>query len=152
MSDETDRQSILDEEHLKLLSLGYMVSGGFAALFSLFGLLYVVMGIVMAVSFSQMPQAGAKAADQPPEFLGWIFAGVGLVLFLGMIAIAAAKFWVAACIKRRKSRTFCMVIAGLSCLEFPYGTLLGVLTFIVLGRASVERVFSEGNKMAMQNQ
>jgi len=43
MSDETLRQSIVDEEHLKLLSLGYIVSGGLAALFSLFGLLYLVI-------------------------------------------------------------------------------------------------------------
>lgn len=32
MSDEIDRQSIIDEEHLKLLSLGYMISAGAASL------------------------------------------------------------------------------------------------------------------------
>jgi hypothetical protein len=34
-----------------------------------------------------------------------------------------------------------MVVAGLSCLEFPYGTALGVFTFIALSRASVVRLF-----------
>ncbi len=34
MSDEINRQSIIDEEHLKLLSLGYMISAGMAALFA----------------------------------------------------------------------------------------------------------------------
>jgi hypothetical protein len=141
MSAERVRQSIIDEEHLKLLSLGYMVSGGFAALFSLFGLIYIVLGIAMAVSLSHVPETAASAGQQPPAFIGWIFGVMGLVFFLVMVAMAAAKFWVALSIQRRKSRTFCMVVAGISCLEFPYGTLLGVLTFIVLGRDSVAQAF-----------
>ena len=35
-----------------------------------------------------------------------------------------------------------MIITAIGCLEFPYGTLLGVLTFIVLGRDSVKRLFA----------
>lgn len=142
MSDEIVRQAIIDEEHLKLLSLGYLVSGGFAAMFSLFGLLYVFMGVIMSLTFSHIPQTAGKAGDLPPTFIGWIFGGIGLVIFLLMITMAAAKFWVALSIRRRKSRTFCMVVAGIGCLEFPYGILLGVLTFIVLGRDSVARLFT----------
>ncbi len=142
MSDEEARQSMIDEEHLKLLSLGYMVSGGFAALFSLFGLLYALIGLVMTLSFSHLPDNAPKANELPTAFIGWFFGGIGLVIFVGMITMAAAKFWVALSIRRRASRTFCMVIAGFSCLEFPYGTLLGVLTFIVLGRDSVARMFT----------
>ncbi len=139
MSEETLRQSIVDEEHLKLLSLGYLVSGGFAALFSFFGLLYLGIGLVFALVVSHTP---ATSGEGPPAFIGWIFAGVGLVFFLGAIAVAIAKFYGASSLRRRKSRTFCMVVAGISCLEFPYGTLLGVATFIVLGRDSVQRLFT----------
>ena len=142
MSDETIRQSIIDEEHLKLLSLSYMVSGGVAALFSLFGLLYLVMGVFMSLAISHAPETAGKVGEPPPAFIGWIFGGIGLALFFVMIALAIAKFWAALCIRRRKSRTFCMVIASISCLEFPYGTLLGVLSFIVLGRDSVARLFT----------
>ena len=142
MSDEIVRQAIIDDEHLKLLSLGYMVSGGFAALFSLFGLFYAFIGIIMSLTFSHIPDTAPKAGGPPPAFIGWIFGGIGLVIFLAMITMAAAKFWVGLSIRRRKSRTFCMVVAGIGCLEFPYGTLLGVLTFIVLGRDSVARLFT----------
>ena len=141
MSDEIVRQAIIDDEHLKLLSLGYMVSGGMAALFSLFGLMYVFIGVVMGLLIPHATQSPTKAGELPPAFVGWIFGGVGLVIFLAMITMAAAKFWVALSLRRRKSRTFCIVIAALGCLEFPYGTLLGVLTFIVLGRDSVARLF-----------
>ena len=148
MSDEIDRQAMIDEEHLKLLSIGYMVSGGFAALFACFGLFYILIGIVMALSLSHLPENPTQPNQLPPAFVGWIFGGIGLALFLVMSAIAIVKFLVARNIKRRKSRTFCLVVAGLSCLEFPYGTFLGVVTFIVLGRDSVVRMFSPNNKMA----
>jgi hypothetical protein len=141
MSGETLHQSILDEEHLKLLALGYMVSGGFAALFSLFGLLYIAIGIVMSVAIAKSPPATGSSSP-PPEFIGWIFSGIGFFIFLAMIGVAAAKFWTALCIRRRKSRVFCIIVAAFSCLEFPYGTLLGVLTFMVLGRDSVEQMFA----------
>ena len=36
-----------------------------------------------------------------------------------------------------------MVIAGISCLFVPYGTILGVFTFIVLQRSSVEKLFEQ---------
>jgi hypothetical protein len=139
MSKEYIRQSIIDEEHLKLLSLGYMISAGITAFSSLFAPIYVAMGIMISLA---SPEAAADAGEEFPAFVGLVFAGIGLAIFLFMIALAAAKFWVALCIKRRKSRTFCMIVAGISCLGIPYGTLLGVLSFIVLGRTSVAQLFS----------
>lgn len=141
MSEEIDRRSIIDEEHLKLLSLGYMISAGAAGLFALFGLLYVGMGLMMSTMLSRMP-AAQNAQQPPPAFVGWIFGGIGLAFFLIFGTVALLKLRVASCLKRRTSRTFCMVMAGIGCLEFPYGTVLGVLTFIVLGRESVSRLFT----------
>ena len=144
MPGEINKQAIVDDEHLKLLSIGYIISGASAALFSLFALMYVMFGAVIGAAIAQQAAAEGKASDQVPAFLGWLIGGIGFVIFLILAGIAAAKFWTAACIKKRKSRTFCMVIAALSCLEFPYGTALGVLTLIVLGRESVTRQFEFG--------
>ena len=142
MAEET-RQSIIDEEHLKMLSVGYVVSAGVCAFFSLFGLLYVVIGIMMSATLSHLPATAAKQVQEPPPaFIGWIFASIGLALFLFSMGMAAAKFRAAWCIKHRKGRVFCMVVAGVSCLEFPYGTALGVLSFIILGRDSVIQLFA----------
>ncbi len=141
MPQEIDRQSIVDEEHLKLLSLGYMISAGMAAFFALFGLLYLVIGIVVSIAFANAP-ASAGDHEPPPDFIGWIIAGFGLLIFLFAMGVALLRFLAGRDIKQRKSRTFCMVIAALGCLEFPYGTALGVLTFVVLGRPSVVKLFA----------
>ena len=141
MPEET-RQSIIDEEHLKMLSLGYAVSAGVSAFYSLFGLVYVFIGIMMSTALSHLPETPANPAQAPPPaFVGWIFGFFGLAFFLIAIAVTAARFRVAWCIKHRKSRVFCMVIAGIGCLEFPYGTVLGIFSFLVLGRASVVALF-----------
>jgi hypothetical protein len=139
---EETRQSIIDGEHLKLLSLGYLVSAGVSAFYSLFGLLYVFLGMMMSTTLSHSPQTPANSAQAPsPEFVGWIFASIGLAFFLIAMAVTAARFRAAWCIKHRKSRLFCMVIAGIGCLEFPYGTVLGIFSFLVLGRDSVVGLF-----------
>jgi hypothetical protein len=141
MPEQDLRQAILDEEHLRLLSIGYWVAGGMAAFFSLFGLFYIVVGGVVAVSIAKVPAASVQPNQQPAAFMGWIFLAVGLAIFLAAAALAAMRFWTAVSLKRRKSRAFCLVVAGLNCLEFPYGTALGVFTFMVLGRPSVMQLF-----------
>ena len=140
MPEEIDRQSIIDDEQLKLVSLGYMISAGVAAMFMVFGLFYIFLGVAMSIGFSHIPPD--KAGNPPPAFMGWIFAGIGVVFFVLAAGMAVARFWAGRCVTQRKSRTFCLVIAALGCLEFPYGTALGVLSFIVLLRDSVARQFN----------
>ena len=42
---------------------------------------------------------------------------------------------------RKQNLTLIQILAGLSCLHVPYGTALGVLTFMVLGRPTVRALF-----------
>jgi uncharacterized membrane protein YhaH (DUF805 family) len=86
------RQFIIDEEHLKILSLGYVVSAGVSAFYSLFGLFYVFVGIMMSTTLSHLPQTPANPAQTPPAFVGWIFTFIGLAFFLIAIAVTAARF------------------------------------------------------------
>jgi len=132
-------RSAIDAEHLRLLSIGYVVSGVLSALFSLLGLVYLVIGIVMGAALSsEMAKAGKEA---PPAFIGYVLGCFGLGIFLFMVLLAGLKFRAAWCLKHRRARTYCMVVAGISCLGIPYGTLLGVFSFVVLGRNSVRLLF-----------
>jgi hypothetical protein len=141
MPDDLLRESILNEEHLKLLSIAYMVSAAMTAFSSLFGLWFVFMGAIFRFATANNSKLTAKAAQAPPAWFGWVFGVIGLAIFVFLLALAALKLKAAFCIKQRKSRTFCMVVAAFTCAGVPYGTALGVFTFIVLGRDSVVRLF-----------
>ena len=48
-------------------------------------------------------------------------------------ALAGLTAYAGRCIQKRKTKTLIYIMAGFNCLFVPYGTLLGVFTFIVLG-------------------
>jgi hypothetical protein len=144
------QQAVLDNEHLRLLTIGYYVSAGITAFFSLIGLMYAAMGFFIgamaahsAHNITEATQSAENAAA--PAFIGALFGIVGLIIFAVALAFAGAKVYAALCLKRRKGRTFCLVVAAFSCLEMPWGTLLGVFTIIVLERPTVSRQFSPIN-------
>lgn len=139
MSEQLSHQAIIDGEHLRLLSIGYWISAGTTALFSLLGLVYVFFGVMIGTAVSKIPTKPDQGP--PPTMFGWIFAVVGLVFFVVAAGFAFAKFYAGSCVKKRKSRTFCMVVAAISCLEVPYGTVLGVLAILALERDSIKRLF-----------
>ena len=134
MDFEEYRQSIIDEEQLRLLPVLYWVQGGLMALYSPFALIYVVLG----VTFMQIP---ATDSSGPPPAFGWFFAGIGGFAFLMIAAIATLTILTGFWIRKRRHRVACLVIAAISCLAIPYGTMIGVFTFLVLLRPSVAMLF-----------
>jgi hypothetical protein len=139
------QQAVLDDEHLRLLTIGFYVSAAVTAFFSLIGLFYAAMGFFIGtVSNSARNVAeGSQGAENAvaPQFIGALFGIIGLVIFVVALAFAGAKVYAAVCLKRRRGRTFCLVVAAISCLEMPWGTLLGVFTIIVLERPTISRQF-----------
>ena len=139
----TDQQQLLDQEHLRLLSLFYYISAGIAAFFAFFPAIYIVVGMIFITISSR---AAGHSKEVPPEFVGWFMVIIGVVASLIIFAIAVIKFLTGKWIKERKHRTFCLIVAGLSCLSMPYGTVLGVFTFMVLLRKSVESMFIQNRE------
>jgi ABC-type proline/glycine betaine transport system permease subunit len=136
--DVQTRQAVLDEEHLRLLRIGYFISAGVTAFFGLFGLLYMAVGTM--VLFVAKPANPPSPNQMPPEF-AWFFVVVGLAFMAIGLGLAALKCHVARCIAGRRAWNLCMVTAALTCLGLPYGTVLGVFTFMVLGRPTVRDLF-----------
>jgi hypothetical protein len=126
-----------DSEHLKLLSIFHYVVGGLAALFSLFPVFHLVIGIAMVTGrLDHNDEPGAR-------LFGWFF----VVLAAGMIAIGlacavgivlAGRF-----LARRTYYLFCLVMAAVECLFIPFGTVLGVFTILVLQRPTVKAMFAD---------
>ncbi len=127
-----------DEQYLNLLSIFHYVVGGLTALFSCFFLIHVAIGIAML--------CGAfEGKDAPPRFVGLIFIIFPLLLIIAGWTLAGFMVAAGVKLKRRVSRIFCLVIAGIECIVMPFGTVLGVFTIVLLMKDSVKSLF-EGQK------
>jgi hypothetical protein len=133
-----ERQQILDDEHLKIIRIGYFISGGAFAFTALFPLIYVVMGalIIMTARYQAYRSSGMD-----PGIMGWLFIIGGLVFSVGFGVLAALQILTAIRLKARRSRILCIITAALTCLFVPYHTALGVFTLMVLQRPSVKAMF-----------
>lgn len=129
---EYERQIVIDEEHLKLLAIGYWVWGGFMAVYAL--LLGGYFGLIGSF-FAMLPQGDGEA---PPAFMGWIFLCIGGFVLLIVGALSALEIATGFWIQRRRHRVATLVVAALICPSVPFGTLLGVSTFVVMSRPSVK--------------
>jgi hypothetical protein len=133
-----DRLSREDAEQLKLLSLGHYIVAALQAVFGLFPIFHLAMGIWMLRS----PEM-AKGKDGPPAVL---FAGLFIVFALVWIltswALAASLVVAGRSLAQRRRRTYCLVVAAVAAMMcMPFGTILGVLTIIVLLRPTVRDAF-----------
>lgn len=123
-----------DQDHLAILGIIYYVNAGLTAFFSLFGLLYVAMGIAML--------GGAFPVDKGPSAeelrtVGIVVTAVGGGVCGFLLLLALMNYLCGRWLRANKNRAFCFVCAILTLLSFPYGTLLGIFTIIVLSRESV---------------
>jgi hypothetical protein len=129
-----------DTEQLNLLAIFHYVVAGLAALFSFFPLLYTTIGAIFI--FAARHGTAKPGEDLPPEFLGWIFAVLGSVLFLIGLSMAICILIAGRSLALRKRYSFTLVMACIECLFIPFGTILGVFTIVVLSRESVRGLFS----------
>jgi hypothetical protein len=132
-----DAQALLDQSHLRTLSICHYVLGGIEIAFSSLAIIHVVMGILILTGNLTFPAPPGSGTAPPSRLFGAFFVGMGgSVLLLGwtvgILTILSGRF-----IAQRRRRTFSLVVAGLNCLWVPFGTVLGVFAFIVLLRPSV---------------
>jgi hypothetical protein len=130
-----------DIKNLDLLSLFHYILGGITALFACIPFLHVFIGLAM-ISGKFFEEANGSA---PPPFIGWLFVIMGLVFILLGWCLALFMVVTGKKLKSRKNRMFCMVVAGVECIFMPFGTVLGVLTLIVLNKDSIKEIFAEQN-------
>jgi hypothetical protein len=84
---------------------------------------------------------GQSSHDPDTAVFGWLIVGIATVIMSFGIAFAVALAMAGRYLSLRRRYTFCLVMAGLSCLFMPFGTVLGVFTIIVLSRESVKEAF-----------
>lgn len=131
-----------DEEHLKLLSVFHYVVGGMIGLFACIPLIHVTVGLIFVFA----PESMENSGDMPPAAFGWMFVGIGAFCSLMGWTLATLVIAAGRKLSKRKSRTFCIVVAGILCAFAPIGTVLGVFTIMVLLRESVKPLFEDGSQ------
>jgi hypothetical protein len=134
------RERILDEEHLRLLSIGHYIVGGLILGVSTLFIFYCFFFLLIA----QRPDLFNGSSNSPPPPGAMMF----VALFFGLFVLAGWGFgtliiYIGRCIKRRVRRGLTLVVASLSTLSIPLGTILGVLTLMVLTRPQVKRLYDE---------
>lgn len=129
-----------DIEHLNLLAIFYYVFAGIGALFSLFPVIHLVVGILMVAGIIKQNGDGTEI----PAMMGGFFIFIALMIICLGLAMSTMMFLTGKYLKARENRTFCIVIAALLCASAPFGTVLGVFTIVVLCRDSVRALF-DGN-------
>lgn len=129
-----------DEEHLRLLSIFHYVCAGLIALFACIPIFHLVFGLLMIFR----PEVFGPSRNQPPAFVGWVFAVLGGAFILMGWIFAGLLVRAGRCLARRRHYMFCFVIACIACVFMPFGTILGVFTLIVLIRPSVKNLFERG--------
>jgi hypothetical protein len=120
---------------LKILSICYYIQAG---LLGFYALLVVAYGALFATILQSIPH-GPDQAQLPAgtaKLIGVVLSGMGV-----LTAVAAlVTFLCGRYLPRASSRTFCYVVAALTCLGIPYGTVLGIFTFMVLGRPEAKQI------------
>ena len=127
-----------DEEHLRVLSILYYVWGGLSVVGACFMGAYAVIGgtVLTAVSQSEREPAAAWAGAVVFVVMGGLFL---LLAALAWLTILTGRY-----LAQRRRYTFCLVMAIVTCLSVPLGTVLGIFTLIVLQRPSVKQLFGVG--------
>jgi hypothetical protein len=123
-----------DQQHLKLLSIFYYVAGGMLYLIGFFPMMHLILGILMLT--------GMLGAEVALRMIGCFMIFIPLLFMFSACAQASLMIVSGRKIENRISYTFCLVMTGIECLFRPFGTILGVLTIIVLYRPSVKSQFA----------
>ncbi len=131
-----------DASQLRLLSIFHYVVAAITGLFSLFPVLHLVMGLAMVTGKLPMDANASGTEAISPQLFGWVFVVFAGVFIVCGLTLAGFMAYAGRCLAQRRRHTLCLVVAAISCMMMPIGTVLGVFTLIVLMRPSVKAAFA----------
>ena len=136
----SERQHIIDSEHIKLLSIFHFVVAGLA----LGGIAFLFLHYAMMNHVFSNPDLWKSQKETMPSPREFMKVFVWFYIFMGIIFVAAfiLNLLSGIFLHRRRHRIFSMVVGGLNCLQIPFGTLLGIFTIIVLSRDSIRATYA----------
>jgi hypothetical protein len=125
-----------DKDNLRLLSIFHYILGGLVAMFTIILLPFLILCFPLAIVIKEMLETDGIPAP------GWLCIAVP---FMGLLTVWTCAGLIIAngySLAKQRRHTFCMVVAALECLLVPFGTVLGVLTLVLLTRHPVKHLFA----------
>jgi hypothetical protein len=136
-------QAARDADHLQLLEIGFYISGVVTAFrfiwFFAFVVIFAVAGLGTALAAKY--NHGGSSGSVPPAFIFFILSAVFGFILVMVLVFAGLEVYAGRCLKKRQRPIFIQIVAAIYCLSIPWGTALGVFTFMVLNRPSVKTLF-----------
>jgi hypothetical protein len=131
-------QRKVDEEHVRLLALFHFVFAGLGLL----GIAFLLMHYAFMHAIFMNPEMWKNEKGGPPpavffQIFKWVYLFGGMFFVMGAVLNLLSGMF----LRRRKNRTFSIIVAALDCLQIPFGTALGVFTIMVLVRDSVRELY-----------
>lgn len=131
-------------KNLDTLAIFHYVVGGLGVVFSLMPIIHIGLGLAIVLGYIPMDELEAEAREDlpfEPEMFGWIFVIVGgACLLIGQavsICIILSGRW----IKQRRRHLFSFILGCILCMFFPFGTVLGVFTIVLLNKDVVKAIY-----------
>ena len=127
-----------DLDQLRLLAIFHFVVAGLA----IAGIGFLAIHYAFMHAMMTNPDMWRDSQNGPPpaEFMAffvWFYVGAGaMCLAAGIGNLLSGLF-----LRKRKNRLFSLIVAGFDLLQFPFGTVLGTFTLIVLLRDSVREAY-----------
>lgn len=134
MGDARSDRENRDRTQLNVLSIFHNLVAALWAVVALFPVAYLGTGMqIIQRRFDDIPEL--------TETFGWtvvLWSTVSVVLSVAMAMLTYVAGWR---LVERRARSFCLLVAAINCFFVPLGTVLGVLTIIVLKRPEVRKTF-----------
>jgi hypothetical protein len=126
-----------DESDLNLLATLHYVWSGLlgCGTVGIVGYFLLIGGIIGATATSAGGGGGEAAVAVGMTVV------MGIVVGVMMLALFLVHLLAASGLKKRKRKVLIYIASALMCTSVPLGTLLGIFTFMTLGRPGVKELF-----------
>ena len=129
-----------NSQNLDLIAIFHYVAAAIIYLKGLIALIFIGIGVIAVTAILN---------EEGPELEALVPVGIIFFMFPMMFLVISAAIGTAVLIAgrriaKRTHLTYCQIIAGLECLCFPHGTILGVISLIFLTRDDAKKQFING--------
>lgn len=128
-----------DESQLNSLALAHYIVGAIGILASCLPLIHVFFGALFIWGGCGFL---TETTNAPSPIISWIVFVMGIVWFVFAQIVSVMVIYSGSCLKSHKRYLYSFVTACCACTFFPLGTVLGVLTVMVLSRSTVKELYT----------